>query len=96
MALLLFSPDPSHDDIKHFMDDDQRVYWDTQQGTPAERAELWKSLEDLWRSIPDSTSAQLEQVMEPLDWGHVQRGENREDILNFYRREWKKGSGRDT
>ena len=88
--MVLFSPDPSHEDIKHFMDDDQRVYWDGQQGTPEERGELWQYLKDLWRSIPDPTSAQLQEVMGPVDWGHVQRGENRESILNFYRQKWKK------
>lgn len=87
---IFFSPDPSHDDIKDFMDDGEREYWNAQKATPEERVRSWKSLEDLWRSIPDPTESQLEQVMGPTDWGHCQRGENREGILSFYRRKWKK------
>jgi hypothetical protein len=87
--VLLFSPDPSHADIKDFMDDAERAYWDTQKGTPEERTEVWKSLKDLWRSIPDPTEAQLRQLNE-YDWGHIERGENRDQLLTFYRRKWKK------
>ncbi|MDQ1638725.1 MAG: hypothetical protein QOF62_2064 [Pyrinomonadaceae bacterium] len=88
--VLLVSPDPSHDDINDFMDEDQRAYWDTQQGTAEERVKFWEQLEDCWRSIPDPNEAELKQVMGDTNWDHYQRGENREGILNFYRRKWKK------
>src|SRR5688572_25951054 len=87
--MLFFSPDPSHDDIKDFMGADERDSWDYQKGTPEERAAMWKRLEEIWRSISGPTEAELERVMGP-DCGHVQRGENRDQILTFYRRKWKK------
>ncbi len=87
--MVLLSPDPSHDDIKAFMNEEERRYWDSNKGTPEERVEFWEFLEALWRSIPDPTEEQLQQVMPDHDWQHCQRGENREGILNFYRRKWK-------
>jgi uncharacterized membrane protein YphA (DoxX/SURF4 family) len=89
--MLLFSPDPSHEDIKDFMDDAERAFWDNQRGTPEERAELWKYLEELWRSIPDPTEGQLQPpYVRYEDWQGIREHGDRGGVLTFYRRQWKK------
>src|ERR1051325_11888902 len=94
MADSSFPPKPSHEDILAFMDDDERQYWDSplggSKGTLTARGGFWKELESLWLSIPDPTPDELRQLMGETNWDHVQRGENAEGIVNFYRRKWKR------
>lgn len=85
---ILFSPDPTHEDLRDFMDEGERRFYDTVEGTQGVFLEA--ELADLWRSIPDPTEEQLRQLMRYEEWGQVQGGENAEGILSFYRRKWKK------
>lgn len=74
------------------MDEDERRDWDSGTGTPEERNQMWESLKSLWRSIPDPTDDQLQPpYMRPDDWQVCQTDMRaRENIFNFYRRQWKK------
>ena len=83
-------PEATHDDILAFMDDDERMDWDSGKGTPEERNQRLEDLKALWRSIPDPTDEELQPPYMPHDtWQTYQSGGNREGIRNFYVRKWK-------
>jgi len=44
---------PTADDIRAFMDDDERAYWDS--ASDEQRAKLKEELTNLWNSIPGPT-----------------------------------------
>jgi len=91
LRVAFFFRDPSQQDIRDFMDEDERLHWDSQQGAPEERGRFWERLEDLWRSIPDPSEEELRKLMRPEDWQVCQEApRNREDIFTFYRRKWKR------
>lgn len=87
--MLLFAPEPSHEDLRDFMDDEGRHEWDS--GTGRQRENISRYLTAVWQSIPDPSEAQLQQLMRPEDWQICQSApRNRDGILNFYRRKWKR------
>ena len=84
------SPRPTLRDVTAFMDEAERRYWDSTEGTQEERTQFWEDLEALWLSIPDPTEEQLKPpYMHVDDWRDYKRGQNREGIYNFYLRQWK-------
>lgn len=84
--------EPTADDIRGFMEDDERRDWDSGTGTPEEREQRWQTLIELWKAIPDPTDDQLQPpYMRHEDWQVCQTDfRARENILNFYRRQWKR------
>src|SRR3989442_15885170 len=84
--------EPTADDIRAFMEDDERRDWDSGKGSSEERERQWQTLIELWKAIPDPTDDQLQPpYMRPDDWQVCHTDiRARENILNFYKRQWKK------
>jgi hypothetical protein len=81
--------DASLEDLRGFMRDDEREYFDAPERTEGERKELLAGLQSEWQSIPDPEPNDLKPPYMPhADWAAYENGSKH--VIPFHTRRWKK------